>query len=154
KLRGQLQGFQVDAEAAAKTAYGVGIGMAQTAAAAPRGLAALQPGARLGLAYTEAQLTPGTADDIRVLQREHALNLRKARSLRHRLGRATGKRAGTLAGQLEQVLADDRDTLDRIATIQADIRQKAKDVADRQKEAAQKLAAAAKRRREKAREAR
>jgi hypothetical protein len=138
KLRGQLEGFQVDAEAAAKAAYGVGIGLRDAAAAAPRGLAALQPGVRLGVAGAAAALTPGVADDLRVLQQQHDLYQRQARSIRNRLGRATGKRAATLAGQLEQVLADDRSALDRIAAIQADIRQKTEAAAQRQKDAIQR----------------
>jgi hypothetical protein len=155
KLRQQVQGFTVDAEAAAKAASGIGLAAAARAAAAPRGEAALGPGTRLGIALARAQLTPGFGDDLRVLAEQRALYATQIASLQNRLNDATGKKAKDLATQLQTVLGNDQQALAQITSIEAQIAntqaeatRKAAEAARKAAEQAKKQAEAEKKRRE------
>jgi hypothetical protein len=144
KLSQAIRGLGTDAETAAKSMHGLAAGTAAvaaaTAAAAPRGLAALQPGGRAALGLAEAGLTPGTADNLAALRRQHQLNVRAAAFAQGRLSGATGPAAARWADNLRAVLERDSSTLDQIRGIQRDNAQKIKDAADKIK-AANKAAA-------------
>jgi hypothetical protein len=144
KLQHSFEGVGLAVEDAAKGVSGIGLAAAAREAARPRGEAAIGPGQRLGLAAARADITPGSADNLKVLVEQRELFAKQIQSLQNRLSGATGKKARDLVDQLRTVLQDDAAALSEITSIQQANAQTAADAAAKIKAASAKHAEAVK----------